>query len=149
MPSLTLRFDSSDRPLISVEGKPGIPLQPSFQMHPPNVVPRFVEDFLVDTGATGCWVEEDLIAPWHLMKNIPMLTRSGMRPIVQGYAYPISLRLKEVRQLDSWYHPSWPVGTVPAGHFGGTVRGLIGMDLLRGGILHYDGPKGTCELSWP
>lgn len=91
MPSLSLRFDSSDRPLICVEGKPGLPAQQLFQMHPPNVVPSFSEDFLVDTGATGCWVEEDLIAHWHLMKNIPMLTRSGLKPIVAGYAYPLSL----------------------------------------------------------
>lgn len=148
MPSLKLRFDSNYRPLISVEGKPGIPLQPSFQMHPPNVVPSFIADFLVDTGATGCWVEEDLISPWHLMRAIPMLTKSGRKPTVDGYAYPLSLRLREQRQPDSWYHPAWPVGTVPAGHFGGVVKGLIGMDLLRGGKIAYDGPAASCILSW-
>jgi hypothetical protein len=148
MPSLTLRFDSADRPLIAVEVKPAIPLQPSFQMHPPNVVPRVSADFLLDTGATGCWIEEDLIASWHLMKSMPILTKSGLRPIVAGYAYPLSLRLTEPRQPDSWYHPAWPVGSVPQGTFDGVARGLIGMDLLRGGMLDYDGPARTCRLSW-
>jgi hypothetical protein len=118
-------------------------------MHPPNVVPKFTEDFLVDTGATGCWIEEDLITPWHLMKNIPMLTRSGPYPTVAGYAYPLSLRLQEHGQADSWYHQSLPVGTVPSGHFGGVFKGLIGMNLLQLGNLRYDGPSGTCHLSWP
>ncbi len=75
MPSLKLRFDSANRPIVSVEGKPGLPLQRYYQMHPPNVVPRFVEDFLIDTGATGCWVEEDLLASWRLMKTLPILTQ--------------------------------------------------------------------------
>lgn len=149
MPSLKLRFDSTQRPLICVEGKPGLPLQPSFQMHPPNFVPRFVEDFLIDTGATGCWIEEDLIESWHLMRFMPLLTRSGARPIVAGYAFPLSLRLKESGQPDSWYHPVWEVGTVPAGHFEGACKGLIGMDLLQGGKLSYDGPAGICTLSFP
>lgn len=148
MPSLNLRFDTTHRPLICIEGKPGIPLQPSFVMHPPNVVPRFVADFLVDTGATGCWVEEDLISSWHLMRVIPMVTQSGRKPRVDGYAYPLSLRLREPGQPHSWYHQTWPVGTVPAGHFGGVVKGLIGMDLLRGGTIHYDGPANSCVLSW-
>ena len=149
MPSLKLRFDSTDRPLLCVEGKPGITLQAAFQMHPPNVVPRFMEDFLVDTGATGCWVEEDLIAPWHLMKNFPILTKSGLKPIVAGYAYPLSFRLQERGQAASLYFPVWPVGTVPTGTFGGIVRGLIGVDLLKGVALRYDGPNATCDLSWP
>lgn len=149
MPSLRLRFDPTHRPLICIEGKPGVPLQPSFTMHPPNVVPRFIEDFLVDTGATGCWVEEDLISSWHLMKTMPILTRSGRKPTVEGYAYPLSLRLMEPGQRDSWYHQAWPVGTVPRGHFGGVVRGLIGMDLLKGGQISYDGPANSCVLSWP
>ena len=148
MPSLTLRFDSTDRPLVTVEGKPGLPLQQAFQMHPPNVVPRFNEDFLIDTGATGCWVEEDLIASWHLMKTLPILTKSGRRPVVSGYAYPLSLRLWEPQQRDSWYHPVFPVGTVPTGHFNGVVKGLIGMDLLQLGMLNYDGPARTFRLSW-
>jgi hypothetical protein len=148
MPGLNLRFDSAGRPLVSVEVKPGLPLQPAFQMHPPNVVPRFTEDFLVDTGATDCWIEEDLIASWHLMKTMPILTQSGLMPAVSGYAYPLSLRLQEAKQPDSWYHPVVPVGTVPPGHFG-VVRGIIGLDILQKGMLEYDGPGGTCRLSWP
>lgn len=148
MPSLKLRYDSTNRPIVSVEGKPGIPLQQHFQMHPPNVVPRFVADFLIDTGATGCWVEEDLLESWHLMKTLPILTQSGMSPTVAGHSFPLSLRLQEQRQPHSWYHPIVSVGTVPAGHFKGFCRGLIGMDLLRLGVLHYDGPANTCELHW-
>jgi hypothetical protein len=148
MPSLRLRFDSAGRPLICVEGKPGTPLQPSFQAHPPNVVPCFVDDFLIDTGATGCVVEDDLIAPWHLMKVMPVLTKSGRKAAVTGYAYPLSMKLWEHGQPDSWYHPAWPVSTVPTGHFGGVFKGLIGMDLLRYGKIHYDGPAGSCVLSW-
>jgi hypothetical protein len=152
MPGLTLRFDSAGRPLISVEVKPGLPLQQAFQTHPPNVVPSFTADFLVDTGATNCWIEEHLIAPWHLMKTIPILTQSGLMPVVSGYAYPLSLRLRETKQPDSWYHPAVPVGTVPPDHFNGVVpgmRGLIGMDVLQKGMLEYDGPGCTCRLSWP
>jgi hypothetical protein len=78
-----------------------------------------------------------------------MVTQSGRRPKVDGYAYPLSLRLREQGQLDGWYHQAWPVGTVPAGHFGGMVKGLIGMDLLRGGKIQYDGPAHSCVLSWP
>lgn len=148
MPSLRLRFDSKERPLVTVEGKPGIPLQPEYRMHPPNVVPSFTVDFLVDTGATDCWVEEDLISSWRLMKAMPILTQSGLTPAVEGYAYPLSLRLQEPGQHSSWYHQVVSVGTVPKGHFKGVARGLIGMDLLRLGVLHYDGPNRTFELSW-
>lgn len=148
MPGLTLRFDSAGRPIVAVEGKPGLPFQQAFQTHPPNQVPKFNEDFLVDTGATGCWVEEDLIASWHMMKSTPILTQSGLMPVVSGHAFPLSLRLWEPKQPDSWYHGVFLVGTVPAGHFQGVVRGLIGMDLLCLGMLNYDGPAQTCRLSW-
>lgn len=148
MPSLRLRYDINNRPIVSVEGKPGLALQRHFQMHPPNVVPRFVADFLIDTGATGCWVEEDLLESWHLMKMLPILTQSGMSPTVAGHSFPLSLRLQEQRQPDSWYHPLFSVGTVPAGHFKGFCRGLIGMDLLRLGVFHYDGPTNSFDLTW-
>ncbi len=71
-----------------------------------------------------------------------------MNPTVAGHSFPLSLRLKEARQPDSWYHSLISVGTVPAGHFKGICRGLIGMDLLRLGIFHYDGPQNTFDLSW-
>lgn len=149
MPSLRLRFDAFGRPIVRIEGKPGLALQQAFQMHPPNVVPKFDADFLVDTGAAGCFIEDDLIASWRLMKHMPVITKSGMRPKVSGYEYPLSLRLREQGQPDSWYEGSWLVATVPAGHFGGIVKGLIGIDLLQQGSLTYDGPASTCVLAWP
>lgn len=150
MPSLKLRFDSFSRPVVCVELKPGTPLQPEYLMSPPNKVPSVTADFLVDTGATGCWVSEDLISSWRLMKAMPILTQSGRDPAATaGYKYPLSIRLHEPRQPDAWYHPIWEVHTVPALTYKGTeFAGLIGMDLLRNAVLHFDGPTKTAYLSW-
>jgi len=82
------------------------------------------------------------------MRNMPVLVNSGAGPQVQAYKYPLSLRLNESGQPDSWYHKTWLVSTVTKGHFRGFARGLIGMDLLRGGRIEYDGPSDSCVLSW-
>jgi hypothetical protein len=151
MPSLSLqRFDIFSRPLVRVEGKPGLAQQVSLQSHPPNSVPRFLEDFIVDTGATSCVVEEDLIASWNLMKNMPVIAMVGARPKAVGYEYPLTLRLLEPGQKDSWYHAAVAVAAVPKGHFDGYCRGLIGMNVLSQGGIRYDGSgMGVFELTWP
>lgn len=148
MPSLTLRFDSLNRPLVCVEGKPGLLQQQQFVVTPPNYVPNFIEDFLVDTGAADCVVEEDLIASWHLDKMMPVIVKSGPGHMVSGYEYALSLKLWEPSQPAAWRHETWGVSTVPAGHFKGYCKGLIGMDLLRLGGLQYDGSKNDFKLSW-
>jgi hypothetical protein len=154
MPSLKLFFDSFNRPLVNVEGKPDLPSQQQFFMHPPNAVPSFNLPFLVDTGASGCIVEEQLIASWHLMKRIPTITndpKTGQK-VVSGYKYPLSLRLHLKQQPGNpgWYHGAWPVSTVNDGRFDDCdFKGIIGMDMLRLGALSYVGdPSNTCELSW-
>jgi hypothetical protein len=150
MPSLSLRFDNNVRPLVSVEVKPGIPLQPEYLMAPPNKVPSITADFLIDTGADGCWMSEELISSWRLMKAMPILTQSGRDPAAAaGYTYPLSIRLHELRQPESWYHAVWGVHTLPAVRFKDEpFSGVIGMDLLRSAVLHCDGPARTASLSW-
>jgi hypothetical protein len=144
MPSLNLRFDKYSRPIIRVEVKPSVLLHQQYQAHPPNFVPSCSVDFLIDTAANECVIEEDLLHGWNLMKHVPIIVNST----VVGYRYPLSLRLTEIGQTDSWYHKTWSVSTIYSGRFGGIVKGLIGMDLLRGGMIEYDGPHNTCVLSW-
>ena len=148
MPSLKLRFDQYNRPLVSVEVKPSVLLHQQYQAHPPNIVPSSVVNFLIDTAAGECVIEEDVIQAWRLVKNVPVLVNSGAGPQVQAFKYPLSLRLTESGQQDSWYHKTWLVSTVPAGHFCGFAKALIGMDILHSGKINYDGPAGLCVLSW-
>lgn len=148
MPSLSLRFDQFDRPIVSVELKPGLAFQHAFQVNLPHQLPAVRVDFLVDTGATKCVVEEDVIASWGLPKAFPEIVASGAGPRVTGYRYPLSMTLREDGQPDAWHHPSWDVSTVGINHFGGDFRGIVGMDWLKRGSLAYSGPAASFVLSW-
>lgn len=148
MPSLNLRFDRFDRPIVSVELKPGLVYQQWCQINAPHQVPSVRADFLVDTAAEGCIVEEDVIAAWRLPKAVPVLVASGSGPAVDGYRYILSLTLREDGQHDRWHQDDWKIETVGTGHFDGHCKGLIGVDLLKLGSLTYSGPAGICTLSW-
>jgi hypothetical protein len=150
MATLKLHFDRYERPLVSVEVKPGLLHQRHFITSPPNTVPSVVVDFLIDTGANECLIDEKLISSWRLPKHNPILVLSAADPSgVAGYRYELSLKLHASYQPDDWYHGTWPVAAVDDGRFDGTdFQGIIGMDLLKLGSLTYVGSKRTCELAW-
>jgi hypothetical protein len=150
MPSLRLFYDSFSRPLVTVEVKPALLLQPQYQATPPNVVPCVKESFLVDTGAPYCIIDDRLVRPWNLPKNMPIVVRSGAHGRASGHRYPLALRLSVSYQADSWYHPVWPIATATDSRFDDQdFKGIIGMDLLRLGSFSYTGSSHTCQLSWP
>lgn len=149
MPKLTLPTDSHLRPLVRVEVKPSIPQQQALWANTPHQVPRVTVDFLIDTGATHCLIDEALIAAWRLPKINPKVVLSAGAPTAGGFEYDLALRLHTAPSSPSWHHRVVAVTAAPSTQFHGSpFQGLIGMDVLRLGCLHVDGPASAFELSW-
>jgi len=137
-----------DRPLIKVEVKPSLPHQQLLAANTPHTIPSDTVDFLIDTGAPFCVIEESVIATWRLRRNNPVSLQSGVKTSPTGWWYDLSLRL-HTHAGNGWVHGVVPVASVVPGHYAGeSFKGIIGMDILRLGSFKFEGATGTFSLWW-
>ena len=148
MGRLILQLDKYERPLVEVEVKPSLLQQQLLYQHPPNTIPSVNLLFLVDTGSSHCVINADAISSWHLPKVTPKLVQGAQHPTIAADEHDLSLRLHRGVQSDSWLHGTIGVTALPPDRFDQCFQGLIGVDLLRLGTLHFDGPNARYELSW-
>ena len=150
MPDLNFTIDPHG-PLVNVD------ICPSSYFQRVNIAPGLPTPaiqcvpFLVDTGASHCLVDENIIAPLQLFPISGALVHSvsagatGIkRPI-----FDLSLLPYSQNPGQGWLHGSVSVTAEPASSFRGVpYRGLIGRDVLDRCSLFYDGPAKKFRISF-
>ena len=147
MPALTFPAHPSDGPLIQVVVKPSVPFQRAIPAG--QACPSFIATFLIDTGASHCLIDGDIVKHWGLVAKTPKLILSAGAPAASGFEIDLALLLFSGGPAQGWHYGALSVTTVPSHRFSGTkFQGLIGRDVLDQGVFTYDGPRKQVELSW-
>ena len=108
-------------------------------------------EFLVDTGASHCLIDEDIIAPLQLFPTSGALVHSVSAGAtgVKRPIFDLSLLMYSKNPGQGWLHGSVFVTAEPGSSFHGLpYRGLIGRDLLNRCSLFYDGPAQKFRISF-
>lgn len=104
---------------------------------------------IIDTGADSTMLNDQL------MRSLGLTPTSQARVITSGSrgvpepcdVYDVSLEIKGSATQEPWRVSPVAVLARPLVNQG--TDGMIGRDLLRLGVLQYDGPKGTFSLTYP
>jgi|SRR5205814_2217064 len=150
MPNLTFQ-GSPDGPLVDVRISPSSQYQRLAQFHNRALPPSIQATFLLDTGASHCMVDADVIAPLGLQPRATsaIRTATGGRSAAQ---YDLSLLIHDAavhNRGQAWQIDAVPVTGVGQKPFGGAPYvGVIGRDVLDRGLLIYNGLAQQIILSW-
>lgn len=112
----------------------------------PRPQPQTVK-MLVDTGAQGSALDENLVEPW----AIPYV-RAGWAKTMAGTTpvrmYELALSLKGQAGQPTWDVDSLVITARREPFQGVPYAGLIGRDLLDRAVMIYNGPGHQCTLAF-
>jgi hypothetical protein len=115
-----------------------------------DVRPRIPVTLIIDTGADSTMLSTQLIRSLGLevpINQTKVLT-SGSRGVPEHCdIFDVELEIQGAANQASWRLPPLEVLARPLENQG--TDGMIGRDVLKLGILHYDGPHNTFSLTYP
>jgi hypothetical protein len=106
-------------------------------------------EFLLDSGASNCLIDEDIVNQLGLVVRSPNLVLSaGTAVPAKGGEVDLSLRLFRVDPFIGWVHDTVSVTAVSPDRFRRRgFRGLIGRDILDQGCITFNGSREVI-LAW-
>lgn len=128
-------------PVIRMVIQPAIPSSP-FQEVPGSG--RFEITALIDTGATGVYIDEDFAKQCGFLSERTMTVHSAASTTIE----PVYPALFELPESSSHYKQSAEFTSVPLRRHGREYHAILGMQFLSNGILFMDFDSNTFRFEF-
>jgi hypothetical protein len=111
-------------------------------------IPRPVDLlFLVDTGASHTLVDVAYVIPWRIPRTNFRGGANSLGSTSRAREYRLSVTVHGgTAAQGTWVQSTWPVTAVKKPFRHNHYAGLIGRDLLKFGVLEYDGRHNTFAI---